>query len=206
MKNTISAAVTAVILAFSSNAFAETLNYDFTMTIDSIDDAYYGVFDGFSVGDPLNVSVSFDTTGPSGSSVLIDVAGLDVQITGGWGGSWSDVQYYSGYWDSNKGTNAEVLVVNGVGVHSGTLTQEVYLNFAGITSGDFALTSGNLEFRLENSGFAKITAIYQGEPASVPELDPASAMNALALIGGGLTLGWSRRRREGTETLTSSLS
>ncbi len=196
MKILASAAVTLAALGFSSTAFAETLNYDFAMKITSIADGY-GVFDEFSEGGMLNVSVAFDTLGDSDGTVGTSVAGLGVVSTGGWGGSWDDVQYNGSTWDAYRGVNADLLVVNGVGIHSGSVHQEVYLTFGKTASGQFELITGSMNIGVYNGSSAYLTAEFvPGAPTSVPELDPNSGMAAFALVGGGVTIAWSRRRRE----------
>lgn len=197
MKFLTAASVVASTLAFSSTAFAETLNYDFTMTITSISDGY-GVFSGLKAGDPLNVSVFFDTTADADGQANITVSGLNVASTGYWGSSWSDVQYNAGSWDAYSGTIADTLVVNGIGIHSGSVHEEVYLTFGQNSSGEFGIASGKLSIGVYNGSSAYLTANWVGTPTStaVPELDPGSGTSALALLGGGLALAWSRRRQQ----------
>lgn len=186
----------AATLGFSSTAFAETLTYDFTMTITSISDGY-GVFDDFAVGDPLNVSVFFDTQATGDGQADVTVEGISVASTGYWGSSWSDVQYNSGSWDAYSGTIADTLVVNGTGIHSGSVHEEVYLTFGEISSGEFGVTAGKMSIGVYNGSSAYLTATWVGNTSSsVPELDPNSGTSALALLGGGLVIAWSRRRRQ----------
>lgn len=193
-------AVVLAMLGFTSSAFAETLNYNFTMTITSISDGY-GVFDDLSEGGNINVSVQFDTKADRDGEAIINVAELGYVAKGYWVSSWSDVQYKNGYWDAYSGIVADVLVVNNVAIHSGSVHQEVYLDFTRTSSGDFALTGGSVFIGVYNGSSAQLTAKYTTPPpppTSVPELDPGSGMGALALVGGGLTIAWSRRRRPST--------
>ncbi len=199
MKTLTSLAFAFVILALSSSAFAETLSYNFTMNITSLEDGY-GVFDYLSEGGTVDVSVEFDTAADGDGQALISIAGLDYQSAGHWGGSWSSVQYnaWDKNWGAQTGTNGQYLIVNDIQVSSGTLSQEVFLDFETTSSGELALVGGTLNLRLENGSRSSLSAEYAPPPpTSVPELDPNSGMAALVLVGGGLTIAWSRRRREG---------
>lgn len=190
------ASVIASTLAFSSSAFAETLTYDFTMTITSISDGY-GVFDGLSEGDPLNVSVFFDSQATGDGLANVTVDGISVVSSGNWTSSWSDVQYNSGSWDAYSGTIADTLIVNGIGIHSGSVHEEVYLTFGELSSGEFGVTAGKMNIGVYNGSSAYLTANWVGGTStSVPELDPNTGTSALALLGGGLAVAWSRRRRQ----------
>lgn len=197
MKILTSAAAALATLALSSSAFAETLDYDFQMTIDSISDGY-GVFDGLSEGGTVHVSVALDTSGPNGSSAAISVAELGYE-TSGWMSSWSNAEYnnYSEDWSGYAGTIAGTLDVNGIEIHSGSVHQQVYLNFGKTSSGEFGLLEGTLNLWVRNGSAADLSASYvPGPPATAPELDPNSGMAAFALVGGGVTIAWSRRRRQ----------
>jgi hypothetical protein len=198
----------AAMLAVPATAFAETLDYDFTMTITSIDDGY-GVFGGLSEGESLNVSVQFDTEantdGGADGVAAINVTGLTVQATGGWSSGWSDVQYNGGSWDAYSGTIAQTLVVNGIGIQSGSVHQEVYLSFAQTSTGDLELTSGSMSLGVRNGHSADLRAEFvETPPSAVPELDPRGGMSAFALLGGGFAIALSSRRRRGALTLTAS--
>jgi hypothetical protein len=192
-------AAAATVLAFSSSAFAETLNYDFSMTIKSISDGY-GVFNGLSVGDTINVSTQFNTAGDWDGTANISLSQVSVVAKGGWSSSWSDVQYNTSEqkWDAYSGIISEYLVVNGIKIHAGSVHEEVYLDFGKNSSGEFGLTSGLVKIGVRNGSSADLVAEYVPPPpkTSVPELDPKSGMSTLALLGGGLAVAWSRRRRQ----------
>lgn len=197
MKTLTATAAAAALLVLPSTAFAETLDYDFQMTITSISDGY-GVFDGMSEGGTLNVSVLFDTDADWDGVASIDIEGVETESNGYWSNSWSDVQYQEGtlYWDAYSGANADWLVVNDVAIHSGSIHEEAYLYFTETSTGDLELSSGNLSIGVYNGSSAYLTAEYTGKSTSVPELDPKSGTSALALLSGGLILFWSRRRRD----------
>jgi len=191
-------ATAAAVLAFSSSAFAETLNYDFSMKIQSITDGY-GVFNGLSTGDSLDVSVKFNTAGDWDGTASVSISDVSIVAKGGWSSSWSDVQYNSSNqtWDAYSGIISEYLVVNGVKIHAGSVHEEVYLDFGKTSTGAFGLTSGTLKIGVRNGSSADLVATYvPTPPKTAPELDPHSGMSTLALLGGGLAVAWSRRRQE----------
>lgn len=201
MKNLFTvASATALMIALPVTAFAETLHYDFTATINSIQDGYadhtgVGVFDEWSVGDTLTGTLSLDTN--SGSVVSITGLDFDATNTNSWSwasySSWGDTQQ----WDAGGGTSGQNVVLNGVDVHGGTLSNNVWIQFGTTSTGELELNAGRLEVNWGNSHNARLTADFtQSPPTSVPELDPKSGMSAFALLGGGLAVALSRRRRD----------
>jgi hypothetical protein len=198
MKFFTSSAIAAAILAMTSAASAEVLNYNFKMNITSISDGY-GVFDELNEGGEINVSVQFDTAGDWDGIAVINVAELGYEAAGTWTSSWSDVQYNSSNasWDAYSGIISGNLIVNDVEIHSGSVHQEVYLDFGITESGQMGLLTGSMNIGVYNGSSAYLTARYvPSSPTSVPELDPNSGMAALAIVGGGAAVAYSRRRRD----------
>jgi len=192
-----SALVAAALMTFPTTAFAETLDYDFTMEITSIYDSY-GVFNGLSVGDSLNLSVLLDTAATGDGNATISIAEVSVTSTGSWQSSWSDVQYNSSglTWDAYSGSVSGSMLVNGITIgHTVSYHQDLYLDFSSISSGDYQLTSALLDLRIENTGKAGLKAKYVAKPpTAVPELDAQSGPQAAALLAGAAFILLSRRR------------
>jgi hypothetical protein len=204
MKNLFTvASVTALMIALPATAFAETLNYNFTATINYIQDGYadntgVGVFDEWAVGDTITGTLSLN----SGQGSVVSVTGLDFEGTNTNSWSWASYSSWGNtqQWDAGGGTNGQNIVLNGVDVHSGTLSNNVWLQFGTTSTGELELRSGSLELNWGNSYNAKLKANFtqptQPPATSVPELDPKSGMSAFALLGGGLAIALSRRRRD----------
>ncbi len=194
----LTAAILAGTMACPVTASAEVLDYNFSMLINSISDGYAsdgaGVFDEWSVGDYLDISVSFNSTA---NTANLTIAGMDLSagtIYSTWSGS-----YYSSSennWGAYGGMAGADVEVNGVDVGSGGYGYNAYLDFA---PSSLLLGVGSyIEFRVSNSHNAMLTAVYSPTPppTAVPELDPKSGLSAFALLGGGLALAFSRRRRD----------
>jgi len=193
-----SALAASVTLALPATAFAETLDYDFTMSITYVKDGY-GVFNGLKVGDSINVSVILDSKATGDGNAQISIAEVAVTGTGSWASSWYDVQYDASrlYWDAYSGSVAGSLIVNGVRIdHTVSYQQELYLDFSEVPGGEPRLNTGWLDIRLENGTSSRLKAQYVEPPTSVPELDPKSGTSAIALLVGGMALAFSRRRRQ----------
>src|SRR5688500_1931804 len=112
-----SALIAAAMTTLSSSAFAETLNYSFSMEITSMYDSY-GVFNGLSVGDSLNLSVLLDSKATGDGNAVIKIAEVNVTSTGNWASAWSDVQYNSSglTWDAYAGSVSASMLVNGISI------------------------------------------------------------------------------------------
>lgn len=206
-----SALAAAAIMALPTTAFAETLEYDFSMEITSLYDSY-GVFDGLSVGDSLNLSVLLDSTATGDGHAAISIAEVSVAATGNWASAWSDVQYNAAglTWDAYSGSISGSMLVNGISIgHTVSYHQDLFLDFSNLSSGDYQLTSGWLDLRIENTGKAGIKAQYVAKPPSkppedVPELDAKSGSQAGALLAGAAFLAFSRRRRDTPEIVAGA--
>lgn len=192
-----SALIAAALTTLSTSAFAETLNYSFSMEITSMYDSY-GVFNGLSVGDSLNLSVLLDSKATGDGNAVIKISEVNVTSTGNWASAWSDVQYNASglTWDAYAGSVSASMLVNGISIgHTVSYHQDLFLDFASISSGDYQLTSGWLDLRIENTGKAGLKAKYVVKPpTSVPELDAKSGGQAAALLAGAAFILMSRRR------------
>ena len=188
-------------VGMSASAFAETLKYDFAMTVTSITDAVEhgytkGIFAsaGITQGSTLNVSVNIDTKADGDGNAAIKVNSLSISTSNTtWSSesSWSNTST-QGVWQAGTKTDAGILFAGNVQIPSGSATETVFLTFAP-TSG--TLSSGQMTINIDNSVHASLRADYTGKPASTPELDPSSGVAALALLLGGTTLVFSPRSR-----------
>ncbi len=186
-----SALAAAVTIALPATAFAETLDYTFTVEITTLSDDY-GVFQGLEEGDPLDVFVHLDTEGESHISV-VGMTGATDPGTVYYSGSWAKA---GGNWQGATQINALGLTVNDIAIeHTVDYQQQVYLQFSELPGG--GINTGWLELRLNNTNHAFLHADYvTSPPTSVPELDPKSGAGAIALLVGGMALAFSRRRRQ----------
>lgn len=202
-----SALVAAATMTLPTTAFAETLAYDFSMEITSMYDSY-GVFNGLSVGDSLNLSVLLDSKATGDGNAVIKIAEVSVTSTGSWASAWSDVQYNASglTWDAYSGSVSGSMLVNGISIgHTVSYHQDLFLDFSAISSGDYQLTSGWLDLRLENTGKAGLKATFVPKPpTSVPELDAKSSAQAAALLAGAAFIFMSRRRAVSPESAALS--
>jgi|SRR5688572_14373401 len=189
----------AAMLTVPTTAFAETLNYDFTMEITSLYDSY-GIFNGLSVGDSLNLSVLLDSKATGDGNATIKVAEVNVKSTGSWASAWSDVQYNASglTWDAYSGSISGSMLINGISIgHTVSYHQDLFLDFSTASDGSYSLSSGWLDLRIENTGKAGIKAVYVPPPppaAKVPELDTGASAQAIALLAGAAFILLSRRR------------
>jgi len=192
-----SALVVAALTLLPQTALAETLNYDFSMEITSLYDGY-GVFNGLSVGDSLSLSVLLDSAATGDGNAVISIAEVNVTSTGSWAAAWSDVQYNASglTWDAYSGSISGSMLINGISIgHTVSYHQDLFLDFSSVSSGDYELTSGWLDLRIENTGKAGLKATYvQKPPHDVPELGGQAAPQAAALLVGAAFILLSRRR------------
>lgn len=198
MKKLVAAAVALLAVGMSASAFAETLAYDFPMTVTKISDATEpgyskGIFAsaGIYQGSTLNVSVSLNTAGNS----AITVNSLSISTTNTWyGGSWSTTwtQGDGTVWLAGTGTGGGTLIAGSVSIPNGSATEVVSLTFAPPSN---TLSSGWMTINIDNTVHASLRADYTSGPSSTPELDPSSGVAALALLLGGTIVFSPRSRR-----------
>lgn len=211
MNKFIAGVFTAIALfALPGLASAKSIQYSFEMTVTEVwdengsadyadyngrEDAYgYGVFDGLSVGSKINVAIDLDTSAPvNAGSIQSDV--FQVAIAGDWGGTYGYAGYWqdggSHVWQAQTNTGSESLEVNGQTISGGVAAiKDLRLVFS--SDSPWTLSEGFLDFRVENGGASRFYAKYV--PSAVPELDPASGMSAMALLGGGVAILMARRR------------
>lgn len=192
-----SALAASVTIALPATAFAETLDYDFTMSVTTLSDGY-GVFEGLNVGDSIDFHVVLDS---AGNNAQITVSGVEVtSIVSGsswtWASSWDEGTTTTG-WDAGNGVWAESLQVNGTLIKEGVFfQQQLNLNYSETADGELSINTGWLTVSVANGSSAYLKAQYVDSPTSVPELDPKSGTGAIALLVGGMALAFSRRRRQ----------
>lgn len=202
------------LIALPALASAKSIQYDFEMTVTEVWDengtgdyadyngresaSGYGIFDGLTVGSKINVSVDLDSSAPvNAGSIQSDV--FQVTITGSWGGTYGYAAYWkdggSHVWQAQTNTGSESLEVNGQDITGGVAAiKDLRLVFS--SDSPWTLSEGFLDFRVENGGASRFYAKYV--PTAVPELDPASGMSAVALLGGGVAILMARRRDAGS--------
>jgi|SRR5690606_17393905 len=203
MKTLVNSALVAAALTLSPAAFAEKLNYSFSMEITSLYDSY-GVFNGLTVGDSLNLNVLLDSKATGDGHAIINIAEISVTSTGNWASNWSDVQYNANglTWDAYSGSISGSMLVNGISIgHTVSLHEDLFLDFAKV-GGSYELTSGWLDLRIENTGKAGLKAKYVVKPpTSVPELDAKSGSQAAAILAGAAFILMTRRRDVSPESV-----
>jgi hypothetical protein len=203
MKKAFAVAVVFSAVGMSASAFAETLKYDFGMTVTQISDATEpgyskGIFAsaGITQGSTLNVSVNIDTKADGDGNAAIAVNSLSISTANTWyGNSWSQTWTQSDgtVWLAGTGTGGGTLIAGSVSIPNGSATEVVSLTFAP-TSG--TLSSGWMSINIDNNVHASLHADYTGKASSTPELDPSSGVAALALLLGGTIVFSSRSRRK----------
>lgn len=199
MNKLVAAAAAIVAVGTSTSAFAETLTYDFTMTVTSVVDAVEpgsdtSVFNGFTTGETMGVSVVLNS---DTNTATINVSGLDVEAQGGSSYSWVSTWTQSNdkIWQAGTGLDSTLLTFNGSDIASGSVHQNLWLDFSKTSSGDLVLSSGTMTINVDNTIHAKLSAEFKDTPVATPELDPTSGMGAVVLVLGGATIAFSRRRR-----------
>ena len=202
MNKLVAAAVTLFAAGISTSAFAESLTYNFAMTVTQITDAVepgsnggaiFGAA-GITQGSTINVSVNVDTSANKMGAPQIQ--GLNISVTNPWdNNSWLGTWTEGGntVLQGGGGLGGPLLTVNSIEVPSGSTHWNVNLNVVP-SSGALAIGS-SVEIHVDNSVHASLNAVYTGKPASTPELDPSSGAAALALLLGGSTLVFSSRSR-----------
>lgn len=196
-----SALAASVTIALPATAFAETLDYDFTMKVNQLT-GDPGVFGDLELGDTIHVSVVLDTVATGDGDAQINVAEVVVTAAGNntWSGAQSWTQGQNGseiVWQANSGVKSASLQVNTGPSIEGTYQQNLWVNFSEVAGGELAVNTGWIELRVGNHVNGFLHADYvTSPPTSVPELDPKSGTGAIALLVGGMALAFSRRRRQ----------
>lgn len=130
--------------------------------------------------------LTVNTSGTPGISLVSTTPGTyNIQLYGNTSGIISGGQLVTGTYSFNSAS--DTFAINGASNTGTNPTDIATINVA--SNGIVTLQSDSLEV---------VTSV--GEPSSAPEIDPANAMSAFALIGIAVSVIRSRRRKWGTDS------